>query len=101
MSGAKPRVEARAQLASYASTIRGGRSGPSVVNAPTLCTTAMNTVGLTSGVGTDSTVHRMALAEQQDAQALHLWWSAWICLAGAATLGEAKASSSDSAAMGL
>ena len=69
--GENARVSARGELASYARTIRGGRSGPSAANASTVGTTVENTVGLGAGAGKVSTVLRMAPNEQHEAQALH------------------------------
>lgn len=59
------------QAASYARTIRGGRSGPPTAKASTVGTTAANTVGVAAGAGIVATVFRIALTEQHEAQALH------------------------------
>ena len=59
-------------LASQARMLRGGRSGPLTANGPTLTTQSANTRVANSGLGTLGTVFRIAPAEQQDAQALHL-----------------------------
>jgi hypothetical protein len=81
--GEDSRVSARGELASWARTIRGGRSGPSAANGSTLGTTAENTVGVKTGAGTASTELKIAPREQHEAQALHL------CLLASLTLAEA------------
>lgn len=77
-AGEDGRVQAHAgkALASQARMLRGGRSGPSTANGPTLTTQSANTRVANSGMGTLGTVFRIAPAEQQDAQALHLCESA-------------------------
>ena len=82
-------------LASQARMFRGGRSGPSTANGSTLTTQSANTRAANSGMGTLGTVFRIALAEQQDAQALHLCPSAATAAVASAAgplLAEASAS---------
>lgn len=67
-----------------ASKARGGRSGPSTAKTSTAAGTAAKTVVAISGSGTWGNGFRIAPAEQQEAQTLHLCESA----AGAARDGE-------------
>ena len=98
-SGENARVIARGEPASYAKTIRGGRSGPSAANASTVSATALNTVGATTGAGTASRGLRMAPLEQQDAQALHFCWTASLPGDESVEAAEAEPASSACAAM--
>lgn len=98
-SGENARVIARGVPASYARTIRGGRSGPSAANASTVNATALKTAGAKTGAGTASSGLRMAPIEQQDAHALHFCWTASLPCEDSIEAAEAESAWSACAAM--